>query len=114
MVVVPENENSDADYTIEMLPRYLDELEANGYPIDRSRVYVAGMSKGGATTLQVGLECSDIVAAISPHSSSFGMLMEGESIESTLRGEDFYHEGQCDPGGVGMPAAVWPVWASTG
>ena len=66
MVVVPENENSDADYTIRNLPRYLDEMEAKGYPIDRTRVYVAGISKGGATTLATGLACDDIVAAIAP------------------------------------------------
>ncbi len=113
MVVVPENENSDADYTIEMLPRYLDELEANGYPIDRSRVYVAGMSKGGATTLQVGLECSDIVAAISPHSSSFGMLMEGESIESTLRGETSTMKGSVTQAELDACGGM-PVWLQLG
>ena len=116
MVVVPENENSDADYTIEMLPQYLDELEANGYPIDRSRVYVAGMSKGGMTSFSVGLECNDVVAAIAPHSATFGMLLEGESSTSILRGETVVHEGTvtqealdacADRGGI-------PVWMQLG
>lgn len=113
MVVAPENENSDADYTIKNLPRYLDELEAKGYPIDRTRVYVAGMSKGGATTLATGLACSDTVAAIAPHSSSFGLLMEGYSINSYLRGESHVMNGSVTQAQLDACGGM-PVWMQLG
>lgn len=113
MVVVPENENTDAELSIEMLPKYLDQMEEMGYPIDRSRVYVAGMSKGGATTLQVGLACSDIVAAIAPHSSSFGMLMEGSSIESFLNGTTHTMVGSVTQADLDACGGM-PVWMQVG
>ena len=49
--------------------RILDELEAQGYPIDRSRVYVVGMSAGGVATAYAGLEEPDVIAAVVMHSS---------------------------------------------
>ncbi len=49
--------------------RILDELEAQGYPIDRSRVYVVGMSAGGVATSAAGLEQPDVIAAVVMHSS---------------------------------------------
>lgn len=73
IVVTPEAENSDAAYMAENLPVFLDKLEAEGCPIDRTRVYVGGMSKGGGSTLTIGAEMSDTVAAIAPHSSAFGL-----------------------------------------
>ena len=113
MVVVPENENSDPDVSIEMLPKYLDELEAKGYPIDRSRVYVSGMSKGAATSLKVGLACSDIVAAIAPHSASFGMLMEGTSIQSYLRGSEITMTGSITQEQLDNCGGM-PIWMQVG
>lgn len=109
MVLTPEAENSDSAYLIANLENYLDEMEAKGYPIDRSRIYVAGMSKGGVATLDIGLALSDTVAAIAPHSSIFGMLMEGTSIDSMLQGQMHKMEGtvkqeQLDACG-GMP--IW-------
>ncbi|MBN1628644.1 MAG: hypothetical protein JW990_02675 [Thermoleophilia bacterium] len=49
--------------------RILDALEAGGYPIDRSRVYVAGMSAGGVATAMAGLEFPKVIAAAAMHSS---------------------------------------------
>ena len=113
MVVVPENENTDAELSIEMLPKYLDQMEAMGYPIDRSRIYVAGMSKGGSTTLRIGLECSDIVAAIAPHSSAFGMLMDGTTINSYLNGSEHAMQGSVTQAQLDACGEI-PVWLQIG
>ena len=53
--------------------RILDALEAAGSPIDRSRVYVTGMSMGGVATLLSGLEIPNLVAAVAPHSGIMGL-----------------------------------------
>ena len=49
--------------------RILDALEAGGYAIDRSRVYVAGMSAGGVASAKAGLEFPEVITAIAMHSS---------------------------------------------
>jgi poly(3-hydroxybutyrate) depolymerase len=49
--------------------RVLDALEAEGYPIDRSRVYVTGQSMGGMASAWAGLEMPEVVTAIAMHSS---------------------------------------------
>ncbi len=49
--------------------RILDALEAGGYPIDRTRVYVVGMSAGGIATSAAGLEIPDVIAGVAMHSS---------------------------------------------
>ncbi|MBN1631188.1 MAG: hypothetical protein JW990_15615 [Thermoleophilia bacterium] len=53
----------------EQVVRILDALEAGGYPLDRSRVYVCGMSAGGVATSRAGLALPDVVAAVTMHSS---------------------------------------------
>jgi dienelactone hydrolase len=53
--------------------RILDALEAAGVPLDRSRVYVTGMSMGGVATLLSGLEIPNLIAAVAPHSGIMGM-----------------------------------------
>lgn len=78
MVVVPENENSDGDVSAAMLPRYLDQMEKMGYPIDRTRVYTSGMSKGGRCSMYTAQKCSDIVAAAAGHGCSFVLNPEHE------------------------------------
>lgn len=113
IVLTPEAENSDARYMIANLDRYLDEMEAMGYPVDRSRVYVAGMSKGGQTTLATGLALSDTVAAIAPHSSVFGMLLEGTSIESQLQGQVHVMEGTISQDQLDASSGI-PLWLQIG
>ena len=49
--------------------RILDLLKAQGYPIDRSRVYVTGHSIGGMASAWAGLEFPEVVTAIAMHSS---------------------------------------------
>jgi acetyl esterase/lipase len=53
----------------EQVQRILDALEKGGYPIDKSRVYVCGMSAGGVATSRAGLALPDVVAAVAMHSS---------------------------------------------
>ena len=69
IVVCPDNEGMDPLYYEENLERYLSELEENEYPIDRTLIYLAGMSQGGMATMYAGLVKSNLVAAIAPHSS---------------------------------------------
>jgi poly(3-hydroxybutyrate) depolymerase len=57
----------------QQIVRILDALEAAGYPIDRSRVYVTGMSMGGVATLLSGLEIPNLIAAVAPHSGLMGL-----------------------------------------
>ncbi len=57
----------------QQIVRILDALEAADCPIDRSRVYVTGMSMGGVATLLSGLEIPNVVAAVAPHSGIMGM-----------------------------------------
>jgi hypothetical protein len=49
--------------------RILAALEAGGYPIDKTRVYVCGMSAGGVATAMTGLEIPNVVAAVAMHIS---------------------------------------------
>lgn len=113
IVVTPEAENSDAAYMVENLPVFLDKLEAEGCPIDRSRVYVGGMSKGGQTTLSVGLACSGTVAAIAPHSSVFGMMLEDTSIESLLQGQVSTMKGSVTQAQLDACGGM-PIWLQVG
>ncbi|MBN1631187.1 MAG: hypothetical protein JW990_15610 [Thermoleophilia bacterium] len=63
--------------------RILDALEAGGYPIDRSRVYVVGMSMGGVATAAACLEFPEVVAAGAMH-SSLSVLNSAQDPESTI------------------------------
>ena len=65
----PVSNGSDELTPGDQVVRILDELEAQGYPIDRSRVYVVGMSAGGVATSIAGLEQPDVIAAVAMHSS---------------------------------------------
>ena len=113
MVLTPEAENSDAGYLIANLDGYLTKMEEEGYPVDRPRIYVAGMSKGGSASLATGLALSDTVAAIAPHSSIFGMLLEGASIESMLQGQVSTMEGSITQAEPDASAGV-PIWLQIG
>lgn len=81
IVVVADNAGSDKDVVVERLPQYLDKMEELGYPIDRTRIYMGGMSLGGGCTLTAGIMCSDILAAIAPHSSSYTLMLDGVSVD---------------------------------
>jgi poly(3-hydroxybutyrate) depolymerase len=72
ITVCPANPVANDSKTITpggQVVRILDALEAAGYPIDRSRVYVVGMSAGGVATAVTGLEIPNVVAAVAMHSS---------------------------------------------
>ncbi len=69
----PLSNKTDALTPGEQVVRILDALEEQGYPIDRSRVYVVGMSMGGAATLAAGLEIPEVVAASAALSSTMSL-----------------------------------------
>ena len=72
IAVLPANPVSNQSTAItpgEQVVRILDALEEQGYPIDRSRVYVVGMSAGGVATAYAGLEEPDVIAAVAMQSS---------------------------------------------
>lgn len=73
MVVVPEAENSDGQFMVDNLESYLDQMEEMGYPIDRSRIYTSGMSKGGRCSMYLAQQKADVIAAASAHGSSFAL-----------------------------------------
>ena len=56
----------DEDIIVEEIPRILDVLRDEGYPMDESRIYAAGFSKGGMAAQTVALKYSDIFAAVAP------------------------------------------------
>ena len=56
----------DEDIIVEEIPRILDVLRNEGYPMDESRIYAAGFSKGGMAAQTVALKYSDIFAAVAP------------------------------------------------
>ena len=57
--------DSRVDDDVSYLTALLDHLEGS-FPIDRTHVYVAGMSNGAAMAYRVGCALSDRVAAIAP------------------------------------------------
>ncbi len=64
--VYPEN-GDFANREIETeFPRILNELEAKGYPIDRSRVYAVGFSAGSVASLRLAMTCPNMLAGIGP------------------------------------------------
>jgi len=65
----PVSNGSDAITPGGQVARILDALEGQGYPIDRSRVYVVGMSAGGVATAGACLEQPNVIAAGVMHSS---------------------------------------------
>ena len=60
------------------LENYLDQMEEMGYPIDRSRIYTSGMSKGGRCSMYLAQKLPDVIAAASAHGSSFALDPESE------------------------------------
>ena len=56
----------DEDIIVDEIPRILNLLRDAGYPIDESRIYAAGFSKGGMATQTIALKYSDIFAAVAP------------------------------------------------
>jgi hypothetical protein len=73
ITVIPDCDNSDGPTAAAAIPAILDTLEADGYPIDRSRVYLTGMSKGGICSAQTALALPDVVTAIAMHGSAFAL-----------------------------------------
>ncbi len=64
ITVVPWADNEDI--ILDEVPRILNILREKGYPIDETRIYASGFSKGGAATMQVGINYPDLFAAIAP------------------------------------------------
>lgn len=75
MVICPENQNSQTTLCGDRIGYYLEQMERMGLPIDRSRVYLTGMSMGGIAAIYNGLTHNSEVAAIAPHSC--GGIFEG-------------------------------------
>ena len=89
IVVAPEMENSDSEYAAANLEGYLDKMEELGYPIDRTRVYTGGMSKGGRLSLYLAQQFPDVIAAASGHGCSFAL---DPSAELSMFAEDKAYE----------------------
>ena len=64
--VYPQNGDRGNGRIETEFPRILDELEAKGYPIDRSRVYAVGFSAGSVASLRLAMSHPDKVAGICP------------------------------------------------
>lgn len=74
IVICPENQNSDTKLCGDRIGYYLDQAEAHGLPVDRTRVYLTGMSMGGVASIYNSLAHNSEVAAIAAHSC--GMILE--------------------------------------
>lgn len=94
LVVCPEVRNSDPDSAEEQLEHMLSALEQEGYPIDRSRIYAVGMSKGGCCAMLTGLRCSDRIAAVAAHGSSFALKKDAPM---GLSAQDLLNQGTALP-----------------
>lgn len=64
ITVVPWAKNEDI--IVDEIPRILDVLRSENYPIDERKIYATGFSKGGMATQTVALQYSDIFAAAAP------------------------------------------------
>jgi len=84
ITVIPDADNSDGPTAAKMIPMILDTMEAEGYPIDRSRVYLTGMSKGGICSAEAALALPDVVTAIAIHGSAFALETEPKSLREDL------------------------------
>ena len=50
----------------QIVENLLTEMEANGYPIDYTRIYASGHSAGGVASVNAALQRPDLIAAIAP------------------------------------------------
>lgn len=65
IVVSPQNPNAKQFWDDQQLIRLLDELEVN-LPVDRSRVYLTGLSRGGYGAWRLAIQNPDRFAALVP------------------------------------------------
>lgn len=77
IVIAPEDHNTDTQLCADRVSYYLDEAEKSGYPIDRTRVYMTGMSMGGVATLYGSIANCDIIAGAAAHSSAMALDQDG-------------------------------------
>jgi pimeloyl-ACP methyl ester carboxylesterase len=82
ITICPEANNSDGVTAAAEIVRILDVLEQGGYPIDRSRVYCVGMSKGGGASALAALALPDVVTAICVHGSSWAFNTDENGVGS--------------------------------
>ena len=91
ITVVPWAKNEDI--IIEEIPRILNVLRNEDYPIDESRMYVVGFSKGGMAAQSVALKYSDIFAAAAPGGCGpLGISASASPIESGTLNWNFRQE----------------------
>lgn len=57
----------------------LEEVIANGYPVDETRVYVAGLSGGGNAAAYIASDCPELVTAVMPCT---GAKVQGQAVAS--------------------------------
>ncbi|MBQ6660945.1 MAG: hypothetical protein IJM57_05905 [Lachnospiraceae bacterium] len=81
ITVVPWAKNEDI--IVDEIPRILDILKDESYPVDESRIYAAGFSKGGMAAQTVALKYSDLYAAVAPGGCApFGISADASPISS--------------------------------
>lgn len=64
ITVIPWAKNEDI--IVEEIPRIMGILRENNYPVDETRIYATGFSKGGRATQNVALAYSELFAACAP------------------------------------------------
>ena len=74
---------ANEDIIVEEIPRIIEILKAENYPIDWSRVYATGFSKGGMATQTVALAYPELFAAVAPGGSGpMGVSEDAQPIAS--------------------------------
>ena len=101
----------DEDIIVEEIPRILETLRRENYPMDERRIYAAGFSKGGMAAQTVALAYSDVFAAVAPggcgtlgtdanaapiRSGSLGWSFRPEAFESAYPMPVLFFGGSCD------------------
>jgi hypothetical protein len=93
MTVIPWAQNEDI--ILEEVPRILAILRNEGYPIDESRIYATGFSKGGMATMRVGMEYPGLFAAIAPGGmGAAGIVESSEENNGRMMPSFGFTEGQ--------------------
>lgn len=83
-IVVYPWANNDDDY-LEEFDRILAFMEEN-YPIDASRIYTTGFSKGGRVSAHLALERADVLAASAPNGTNAAAMFYDENGDIGLTG----------------------------
>ena len=76
--------NNDDDY-LEEFDRILAYMQEN-YPVDKSRIYTTGFSKGGRVSAHLALERADVLAASAPNGTNAAAMFYDENGDIGLTG----------------------------